>query len=423
MKGHLDLPDGPYLVVGLARSGQAAALALRERGEQVIACDLGAPADVERLRTVGVEVHLDTEGLELLDSVRSVIKSPGVPREAAVIIAALQRKLPVLGELELGWRLLPNEFTAVTGTNGKTTTTELIGHIYRTAKMPVAVCGNVGTPVTSLTVGPETTVVCEASSFQLEDCDSFAPEVAVLLNITPDHLDRHGTLERYRAAKLRIFANQSAANYAVLSDQFTDADLGGEAQRIYFGASERAEVFENLPLRGAHNIENAMAAAAAAIAGGVPPEAVSEGLRSFPGVPHRLEEIATTDGVLYINDSKSTNISSALVALAAFPAGVHLILGGRGKGGNFNELRGPIEQHCSAVYLIGESADQIERELTGISVPLHRCDELERAVSTATAAASSGQVVLLSPACASFDQFSSYEERGERFRELVGELG
>lgn len=422
MNSRLDLPGGPYLVVGLARSGQAAALALRERGERVIACDLGAPADAERLRAAGVEVHLETEGVELLDSVKSVIKSPGVPREAAVIVAALQRDLPVLGELELGWRLLPNEFTAVTGTNGKTTTAELIGHIYRTAGMPVAVCGNVGTPVTSLTVGPETTVVCEASSFQLEDTERFSPEVAVLLNITPDHIDRHGTLERYRAAKLRIFANQDPTDFALLPESLAELELGGRGQQIYFDSVERAEIVSGLRLRGEHNRQNAMAAAAAAVVAGVPTEAVSEGLRSFPGVPHRLEQVATAAGVLYVNDSKSTNISSTLAALSAFPAGVHLILGGQGKGVSFQELREPIEQRCAAVYLIGEAADQIERELVDTAIPLHRCGELERAVTEASAAAASGEVVLLSPACASFDQFSSYEQRGERFRELVGEL-
>src|SRR5256884_8460666 len=227
MKPRPPLPPGPYLVIGLARSGVAAALALRARGEEVIGCDAGGP-DVGRLREAGVEVHLQTQGSELVARAHTLVKSPGVPREAPVVGAARERGATVIGELELAWRLIPNEFIAVTGTNGKTTTTELIGHIHREAGLPVAVAGNVGAPVADLAdrVSPDATVVCEASSFQLEDTLAFAPEASVLLNLTEDHLDRHGTFAAYVTAKLEAFHRQGNDDVAVFP-----CDLGGEDPR------------------------------------------------------------------------------------------------------------------------------------------------------------------------------------------------
>jgi UDP-N-acetylmuramoylalanine--D-glutamate ligase len=433
------LPAGPWLVVGLARSGIAATLALRGLGEQVIGLDSGTPEGLQELTQAGVELHLGADGVALLESARAVVKSPGVPAQAPVIEAARARGLPVFGELELGWRLLENEFVAVTGTNGKTTTVELIGHIHREAGLAVAVAGNVGAAVSGLVgkVDEQATIVCEASSFQLEDTLAFAPEAAVLLNITPDHLDRHGTFDAYRAAKLEIFARQGNDDIAVAPLGLGVEDLGGCARRVCFGEGpgaalslsvgelwwqERALLrVDELRLPGRHNVQNAMAAAAVCLARGIEIDAVRAGLRSFAGVRHRLEEVALRDGVRWVNDSKATNVASTLVALDAFEAGtIHLILGGQGKDQDFTALREPVEERCRAVYLIGEDGPQIATALARASVPVRECGELERAVGDARAAALPGDVVLLSPACASFDQFADFEARGERFRELAG---
>ena len=438
MKPRPDLPGGPYLVVGLARSGQAAARALRARGEEVIGADTGAPAGASRLGDAGVEVHLNTPGGDLVTRARTLVKSPGIPADAPIVIAARERGLTVIGELELAWRLIPNEFVAVTGTNGKTTTTELLGHIHREAGLPVAVAGNVGTAVASLAgdLDPRATVVCEASSFQLEDTARFSPEAAVLLNVSEDHLDRHGTLDAYLAAKLQAFARQGNDDVAVVPDDLGVDDVGGCARRICFGDTGKAELAyragqlwwaeepllraDEIRIRGPHNRRNAMAAAAVALARGVDPDAVRAGLRTFPGVPHRLEEVAEDRGVLFVNDSKATNVASTLVALRSFEeGGVHLILGGRAKGSGFGELRGPVAQRCAAVYLIGEAAGEIAAALAGAGPPLHDPGTLERAVAAARVAARPGDVVLLSPACTSFDQFADFEQRGERFRALA----
>ena len=413
--------------MGLARSGVAAARALVARGERVVAVDSGSPSEVPE----GVEVHLRTDGLAELEGVRAVVKSPGVPREAAVVAAARARGVPVLGELELGWRLLGgHEFIAVTGTNGKTTTVSLLGHIHREAGLAVEVAGNVGDALTGFAVGagpglaPGAIVVCECSSFQLEDAVDFAPEGAVLLNLEPDHLDRHGTFEDYAGAKLRVFARQGNDDVAVAPVGLGIEDLGGCARRVPFGPGGELDdrsgylwwdeqpliAHEDIRLRGAHNRLNAAAAAAVALARGIEPDAVRAALRSFAGVEHRLEEVARVSGVLYVNDSKATNVASTLVALASFAAPVHLILGGIGKDQDFTALRGLAHR----VYLIGESAAQLRVEVGG-----EVCGSLETAVGRARAAALPGDVVLLSPACASFDQFADYEARGRAFKALV----
>jgi UDP-N-acetylmuramoylalanine--D-glutamate ligase len=410
MSARPPLPPGPYLVAGLARSGQAAARMLAGRGEEVIGVDSGEPTGLEGL---GVEAHTSTDGLEQLERVTTLVKSPGVPREAPVVAAALERGTEVIGELELAWRALANRFVAVTGTNGKTTTVELAGEMFRAAGVPVAVGGNVGTPLVSLVgaLEPDAWVVCECSSFQLEDTSAFAPEVAVLLNLEEDHLDRHGTLERYRDAKLRAFVNQLPGAVAIAPEGL---GLPGDARRVGFADLSGMVI----RLRGAHNAENASAAAAAALAAGVSHEAVADALRTFAGVAHRLEDVADVGGVLYVNDSKATNVASAVKGIEAFEGGVHVILGGSLKGGGFTGMRDAVTARCRAAYLIGEAADRLATDLER-TVPLYRCDTLERAVGHASGAAGPGEVVLLSPACASFDQFRDYEQRGERFRELV----
>jgi UDP-N-acetylmuramoylalanine--D-glutamate ligase len=406
-----DLPQGPYLVVGLARSGQAA---LRVLGEQARGVD----------RRNGDDTPVALEGI------RCVVKSPGVPQEAPVIAAARERGIPVIGELELAWRLLPNEFVAVTGTNGKTTTVELLGAIHREAGIAAAVAGNVGTALTSLVgeIDPGAVVICEASSFQLEDSVAFAPEGAVLLNVAPDHLDRHKTFDAYLAAKLQIFARQGNDDVAVAPVGLGVEDLGGCARRVCFGPGGELDdragrlwwdeqpliAHDEIRLRGAHNRANAAAAAAIALARGIEPDAVRAALGSFAGVEHRLEEVATVDGVLYVNDSKATNVASTLVALASFEQPVHLILGGGGKGQDFTPLREPAAR-CAGVYLIGTDGPAIGSQIAiGIE-----CGDLATAVARARAAAEPGAVVLLSPACESYDQFENYEQRGRVFKELV----
>jgi UDP-N-acetylmuramoylalanine--D-glutamate ligase len=430
------------VVVGLARSGVAAALSLREHGEEVIGTDSRRlDADVRaRLEAAGVKVCDGQDGAGLVDGARTVIKSPGVPQEAPPVAAAREQGLCVIGEVELGWRLLRNEFLAVTGSNGKTTTVELIGHIHRVAGLPVTVAGNVGTALVSLegALAPDVLVVCEVSSFQLEDTEAFAPETAVLLNLAEDHLDRHGTFEAYRAAKLQVFAHQPPGTLAVVPAGLPLEDAGGAATRVTFGEGPGADLAHvdgelrwrgaplmaagELALRGAHNRENSMAAAAACLARGVDAGAVRSGLATFAGVPHRLQPVGTVGGVSYVNDSKATNVASAEVGIRAFDGGVHLIAGGSRKGSDYTPLAAPVSERCRAVYLIGETAGELRAALEPTGVPLRDCGDLERAVAAAHAAARPGEVVLLSPACASFDQYTSYEERGAHFRRLVSAL-
>lgn len=424
-------------MVGLARSGAAAARLLWAHGEPVICVDSGEPEQAAALRAEGMEVWTGVDGLRELERARAVVKSPGVPPSAAVVARAHATGVPVLGELELGWRMLERPFVAVTGTNGKTTTVELLGEIWRAAGRAVALAGNVGTPVSSLAgaVAADATVICEASSFQLHDAVAFAPEVAVILNLTPDHLPWHGTIAAYRGAKLRLFEHQRPGDVAVGPAELLAA-ARGEARRVTLGGGEadlaigdaalwwrgeRLIALGELRLRGAHNARNAAAAAAAALAHGIAVEPVVEALRSFAGVEHRLEEVREIGGVTWVNDSKSTNAASTSVALDAIEAPVHLILGGQAKGQDFTPLRGAVGARAVAVYLIGEDAGRIADALEG-AVPLRACGDLEHAVVAAHAAAAAGSVVLLSPACASFDQFADFEARGRAFKELVAGL-
>ena len=384
------------LVLGLARSGLAAAAALERRGVEVVRAD----------RELGNEADLG-----LLEGVDVLVKSPGVPGEASLVAAARASGLPVWSEIELASRLLPNPILGVTGTNGKTTTTEWLGFI-----LGAPVAGNLGLALSENDGEVESgrLIVCELSSFQLEDVHEFRPRIAVLLNLEPDHLDRHGSFEAYRDAKLRIFENQTEADTAVVP---RDLDHKVAARRIEFGADDPLPAEPSL--RGVHNRENAAAATAAARATGAGEEQIARGLREFRGVPHRLELVGERDGVHYVNDSKATNVAAALRALAAYEdEAVRVILGGSRKGEDFTPLAAGLGPNVGAVYVIGETADELARAIPDAI----RAGDLATAVERAAAAAQPGEVVLLSPACASYDQFRDFEERGEEFKRLVANL-
>jgi UDP-N-acetylmuramoylalanine--D-glutamate ligase len=385
---------GRVLVIGVARSGQAATAALARRGVDVVVAD----------RKLGND---DDPGL--LEGIELVVKSPGVPGENVLVVAARERGTPVWSEVELGFRLLPgSRFVGVTGTNGKTTTVELLGAIFRAAGRSVVVAGNVGRPVTA--VEPAEWIVCELSSFQLEDVHELACEIAVLLNLEPDHLDRHGSLQAYRTAKLRIFERAGTA--------IVPRDLG--LPGVGFSRDDPLPAEPRMP--GAHNRENAAAATAAARVAGIGDDAIAQALEDFPGVEHRLELVAEIRGVRYVNDSKATNTAAARRALAAYDEPLHVILGGSLKREDFAPLAAAMTEGVRAAYLIGEAADELDRALRASAVPLERSGDLQTAVEHAAAQARPGEIVLLSPACASFDEFRDFEHRGEEFRRLVQNL-
>ena len=386
-------------------------------GIEVVAYDASESVDDDGLDAA---VHLGAWDNALLEGVGLVVKSPGVTAGAPPVVAARARGIPVISEIELGARLLPNPIVGITGTNGKTTTTALLGRIFDEAGWPVEVAGNIGRPLTSLVGATDAGawVVCELSSFQLEDVETFRPRVAILTNLEPDHIDRHGSFEAYADAKLRMFARQGPGDVAVVPRGF--GPVPGGARRIEFTADDRLPAEPRIP--GTHNRENAAAATAAALAVGVPDEAIARALESFPGVEHRIEEIAAVGGVLYVNDSKATNAAAAIRALASFPGRrKHVILGGRGKDEPYDALARAFAGDDRA-YLIGDAAEQFATALKAARVSFVRSGTLEQAVSEAASAASDGDVVVLSPACASFDQFESFEQRGEEFRRLVQKL-
>jgi UDP-N-acetylmuramoylalanine--D-glutamate ligase len=477
--GRRGLPAGlrRALVLGASRSGTGAALALVELGVEVILSDRRAPSALP-----GAEAALQA-GARFMgeDSLAAewplpdlVVKSPGVPGENAAVLKAQEMGVPVWSELELAYAVLPNPFDAVTGTNGKTTTTALLGHLFVTAGRPVRVLGNIGVAVTSVAGGlaPDEELVVEVSSFQLEDTHRFRPAVGVFLNLTPDHLDRHGTMDRYLQCKANLFAHQGEGDVAVLNlaDEVV-AGFGAElASReggprvAYFstrGSADTLQVTNGdavprpvpapdswiadglvfiegepvLPVRdillpGVHNLENCLAAATAAAARGVGREALAEGLRTFPGVTHRLERAGMVGGVTYVNDSKATNVEATLTALNAYPERTHLILGGRDKASDYRPVARACARGCKAVYLIGEATPLIAAAFAEVaaggeveSLPeVAAWGDLERAVEAASRAAVPGDVVLLAPACASFDQYRDFEERGDHFKALVKRL-
>jgi UDP-N-acetylmuramoylalanine--D-glutamate ligase len=464
------------LVLGGSRSGIGAATALAALKLNVTLSDRRSSdslVGVEAALAAGVGFMLEADLGKAWPQPDLVIKSPGIPGEAAPVEMARERGVPVWSELELAYALIPNPFNAITGTNGKTTTTALLGHLFQTAGRPVRVLGNIGVAVTSVAgiAGPEEELVVEVSSFQLEDIDRFRPVVGVFLNLTPDHLDRHGSMERYLACKANLFANQGPEEVAVLNlaDQAVAAvgrslAARGDGPRVWYfslrppasypspGQAVRQDQGESLrswvedgylhldgrrllpvgdiQLPGPHNLENCLAAATAAVARGLDRTAIAEGLRTFPGVAHRLERAGTVAGVTYVNDSKATNVEATLTALNAYPERTHLILGGRDKASDYRPIARRCADGCRAVYLIGEAAPLIaeafarvrdEEGLSGLP-PVHSCGDLERAVQCAAGAALPGDVVLLAPACASFDQYQDFERRGEHFRSLVADL-
>jgi UDP-N-acetylmuramoylalanine--D-glutamate ligase len=402
------------LVVGLARSGLAAAAALAERGVQVVATDRGSDVDAGRLGDLGVELRLGTEEEALLEGVDLVVKSPGVPAESPLVAGARSRGIPVWSEVELGYRLLPagSRLIGVTGTNGKTTTTELLCAILRAAGRDVEVAGNVGRALTdaALVAAEGSWIVCELSSFQLEDVHTLACDVAVLLNLEPDHLDRHGSFEAYRDAKLRILER---ARVKVVPRGFG-------VDGIEFSADDQLPAEPLIP--GLHNRENAAAATAAARAAGVPDDAIADALRKFVGVPHRLELVRELKGVRWVNDSKATNTAAARRGIAAYDAPLRLILGGSLKGEDFAPFARELPPNVRSIYLIGAAADELAVALDAAGRQYVRAGDLPTAVSLAANEAEPGDIVLLSPATASYDQFGNFEERGDTFRRLVEEL-
>jgi UDP-N-acetylmuramoylalanine--D-glutamate ligase len=412
-------PQEPWLpqralIVGLARSGRAAAAALARRGVEVIAVDRSPDADPGRLGDAGVEIRLGTEEEALLAGAELVVKSPGVPANSPLVAVAREQGIPIWSEVELGYRLLPagTRLIGVTGTNGKTTTTELLGAVFRADGREVEVAGNVGRALTDAaeSAADDSWIVCELSSFQLEDVHTLACDVAVLLNLEPDHLDRHGTFEAYRAAKLRIFERARAK---VVPHGF---GIDG----IEFSADDPLPAEPLIP--GRHNRENAAAATAAARAAGVPDDAIAEALRTFPGVPHRLELVRESRGVRWVNDSKATNTAAARRGVAAYEAPLRLILGGSLKGEDFAAFARDLPDNVGSIYLIGAATEELAAALDAVGRSYVRAGDLQTAVTQAGADAEPGDVVLLSPACASFDQFADFEERGDTFRRLVQEL-
>jgi UDP-N-acetylmuramoylalanine--D-glutamate ligase len=449
----MELKGKKVLVVGLGKSGLAAALFLRRRGAQVTVSDMRSAEalakDIPALLEEGIMVEAGGHGLLTFRRQDLIVVSPGVPLDTPELVQAKSFGRPVIGELELAGRFIKGKILAITGSNGKTTTTTLVGEILEQAGLRTLVGGNIGVPVVSLIEDStdETWSVLEVSSFQLESTEQFHPEIAVILNITPDHLDRHGTFENYARAKERIFAEQGEQDFVVLNADNARAAAAASrsAARVYWFSMEHpvlqgawveggyimyrhakgAETEKVMPLtgitlKGDHNVENVLAAVCAARLAGAPVEAVRVAVENFKAVEHRLEYVATLNGVEFYNDSKATNVDATAKAIAAFSTGIHLILGGKDKNSDYTQLAELLRARVRAVYTIGSAAAKIESQLRGV-VSLHSCETLDKAVSAAAAAAHPGEVVLLAPACSSFDQFESYEHRGRVFKELVNE--
>jgi UDP-N-acetylmuramoylalanine--D-glutamate ligase len=425
------------VVVGMARSGIAAVELLMEQGAKVTAVDQAPGTKLGMV--VQPQASASFEGADL------VVLSPGVPADLDLLEPVRRRGVPVVGDLELAGWFLKGDIIGITGSNGKTTTTAMAGHILAASGIPVQVGGNIGTPPASMvkTSREGQWNVLELSSFQLETISTFRAHIGAALNVTPDHLDRHYTFEKYAAAKARLFENQSAEDFAVLNadDPVTRGYAEhGAAKPTFFSSTGTVDagswldgdrirlqgrplmLAREIPLRGVHNVENTMAAAIMAHLAGATHEQIRSAVMSFPGVEHRLEFVRELDGVAWYNDSKATNVDATLKALAAFEGGLWVILGGKDKNSDYHPLAAVLKEKAREVLLIGAAADKIEEQLRG-DVPTVKCETLERAIRHARASARSGETVLLAPACASFDQFENFEHRGREFKRLVYELG
>src|ERR1700674_1134999 len=448
----MELKDKRVLVVGLGKSGVASALFLKTHGALVTVSDTKSGDELRNeiptLLDHGITVETGGHGERTFRGQDLIVVSPGVPVDSPPLLQARALGESVIGEIELAAQFLLGPIVAITGSNGKTTTTTLTGEILTAAGLPTLVGGNIGTPAISLAerANPDTVIVLEISSFQLETIRTFRPKVAVILNVTPDHLDRHRTFEAYVDAKARIFENQQASDFAVLNaDDPTCVAMASRtrAQVFWFSRQKEVEqgawvrdgniVFRNgssqkeimqvseIPLKGAHNLENVLAAVCAGALMGCAPEKIRQAARDFKAVEHRLEFVATIRGVDYYNDSKATNVDATIKALESFPANIHLILGGKDKGSDYTVLNDLLRQRVKRVYTIGAAAAKIESQIKNVEV-VH-AETLENALRKANAVAQAGDVVLLAPACASFDQFKNYEQRGQVFKEIVRGLG
>jgi UDP-N-acetylmuramoylalanine--D-glutamate ligase len=444
----MELNNKRVLVVGLGKSGVASALFLKAHGAKVTVSDTKSGDELRNeipvLLDHGITVETGGHGDRTFRGQDLIVVSPGVPVDAPPLVQARALGESVIGEIELAAQFLPGPIVAITGSNGKTTTTTLTGEIMTAAGFSALVGGNIGTPAISLAerAKPETAIVLEVSSFQLETIQTFRPKVAVVLNVTPDHLDRHRTFEVYVDAKARIFENQQGSDIAVLNaDDLTCVAMGARTRAQVFWFSRQKEVehgacvregnivfrdnsgqreimqVSEIPLKGGHNLENVLAAVCAGAIMGCAPEKIRKAVCDFKAVEHRLEFVTTIRGVDYYNDSKATNVDATIKALESFPANIHLILGGKDKGSDYAVLNDLLRQRVKRVYTIGAAAVKIESQIKGPDV-VH-AETLENAIRKANAVAQSGDVVLLAPACASFDQFKSYEHRGKMFKEIV----
>lgn len=450
----MELNNKRVLVVGLGKSGLAAAMFLRVKGARVTVSDSRSMAALEKeipaLLDAGIMVEADGHGLLTFRRQDLIVVSPGVPYDTPELKQVRAFGMPIIGEVELASRFLQGRTVAITGSNGKTTTTSLTGKIFVDAGLDALIGGNIGTPVIELVTRsrPESWSVLEVSSFQLETIADFRPHIAVVLNITPDHLDRHGSFENYAAAKARITENQTAEDFLVLNAEDKPTQMVAaktRAQIFWFsprrpikqgafvhgesiaflpregGKAEPIMPVVEIPLKGAHNLENVLATICAARLAGIPAASIRESVRSFKAVEHRLEFVATVRGIDFYNDSKATNVDATKKALEAFASGVHLILGGKDKDSDYTQLADLVRTRVKVVYTIGSAAEKIEQHIKG-TAKIVSAGTLDVAVRTAAEEANAGETVLLAPACASFDQFENYEHRGRMFKQLVTEL-
>ena len=451
MRNPFELRGKRVLVVGLAKTGVATSLFCAARGAEVTATDARGENEIGdsivQLRAAGVNLELGGHRENTFFRQDLIVPSPGVPADAPLLRAARAKGVTIWSEIELAGRFMNGRLIGITGSNGKTTTTSLIEHILKNAGFATILAGNIGTPLISRIeqTNDDTITVAELSSFQLELIETFRPNISVFLNLTPDHLDRHHTFEEYGAAKARIFGNQKEADSAVLNadDPASTPYAPTRPQVYWFSRKQRVAqgafvrdhqiVFrqngeemavlklQEIPLVGGHNVENVLAAVTTTRIAGANPAAIAKGVRSFAGVEHRLEFVAEVSGVRYFNDSKATNVDATLKALDAFPGRILIILGGKDKGSDYTVLRKPLREKAILALLIGAAADKIEKQIEG-SVAIEGAGTIERAVEIASHAVRPGDVVLLAPACASFDQFQNFEHRGRVFKDLVHQL-